>query len=153
MEQSSSFFNISHFSMAKRMHRTKIRRQDCGKIKAHGEEPDINCLDKFRINEPSDCVKKTWDTQSIYRETRREGKKKFKPEAASSSSRKAERCILWQVDGCSSGAKPAATDKSQESWDFLTLNHGAITKNVSGKLGADSSMLASPLYTEVSGET
>ena len=37
--------------------RTKRRKQDCGKIKADGDEPDVNCLDKFLIREPSDCEK------------------------------------------------------------------------------------------------
>ena len=49
----------------------------CGKIKADEHEPDFNCLDKFLIREPSDCVEKPGDTQSIYRETWREGKKKI----------------------------------------------------------------------------
>ena len=49
--------------------KTKRRRQDCGKIEADGNEHDINCLDKFTIREPSDCVEKPGDTQSIYRET------------------------------------------------------------------------------------
>ena len=60
-------FNISHFSstcctktfslmsytrkMAKRSAGTKVRRQDCGKIKAHGNELEVNCLDKFLIRE------------------------------------------------------------------------------------------------------
>ena len=76
-------FNISHFSSlccaqnfsltscqndGEEDARTK-RRQDCGKIKAHSNEPDVNCLDKFFIREPSDCVEKSGDTQSIYRET------------------------------------------------------------------------------------
>ena len=77
--------NISHFSslgcaqnfsltgctktMAKRMQEQKRRRQDCGKIKAHRKELDVNCLDKFLILEPTDCVDKPGDTQSIYRET------------------------------------------------------------------------------------
>ena len=76
--------NISHFSSLLRSEiqldslpqndgeedaRTKRRRHDCGKIKADGGEPHINCLDKFLIREPSDCVEKHGDTQSIYRET------------------------------------------------------------------------------------
>ena len=67
-------FNISHFSstccaqksslisfpkkMAKKMQEQKRRRQDCGKIKAHNNEFDVNCLDKFLIREPSVCVEK-----------------------------------------------------------------------------------------------
>ena len=84
--------------MAKRMQEQR-RRQDCGKIKAHSNEPDVNCLDKFLIREPSDCVEKPGDTQSIYRETRREGKKKFKTRRSVDFSRKAERCTPWRVDG------------------------------------------------------
>ena len=72
-------FNISHVSLIccsqnfsltscpKTM--AKGRRQDCGKIKAHSNEPDVNNLDKFLFREPSDCVEKPGDTQSIYRET------------------------------------------------------------------------------------
>ena len=56
-------------TMAKRTKRTRRRRQDCGKIEAHGDELDFNCLDKFLIREPSDCAEKPGDTQSIYRET------------------------------------------------------------------------------------
>ena len=63
--------------MAKRMQEQKKRRQDPGKIKADGDGLDINCLDKFFIREPSDFVEKPGCTQSIYRETWREGKKKF----------------------------------------------------------------------------
>ena len=78
-------FNISHFQLyllrsefqldqlprndGEEDTRTKRRRQDCGKIEAHADEPHISCLDKFLIREPSDCVEKTGDTQSIYRET------------------------------------------------------------------------------------
>ena len=54
------------------------RRRSCGKIEADDRESDFNCLDKFFIREPSDCVEKSGDTQTIYSETWREGKKKFK---------------------------------------------------------------------------
>ena len=99
-------FNISH-SALKRWRRgckrTTKRRQDCCKIKAHSNEPDVNCLDKFLIRETSDCVEKPGDTQSIYWETWREGKKKFKTRRSVEFSRKAARCIPWRVDGRSSG--------------------------------------------------
>ena len=49
--------------------RTQRRRQYCGEIKAHSDEPDFNCLDKFLIREPSDYVEKPGDTQGMYRET------------------------------------------------------------------------------------
>ena len=52
-----------HFSLLQR------RRQDCGKSKTNSDEHDSNCLDKFLLREPSDCVEKPGDTQSIYRET------------------------------------------------------------------------------------
>ena len=51
------------------LHQKTMAKRDCGKIKAHGDEPDFHCLDKFLIREPSDCVEKPGDTQSIYRET------------------------------------------------------------------------------------
>ena len=47
----------------------ECHRKYCGKNKADGDGPDINCLDKFLIREPSDCVDKPGDTRSIYRET------------------------------------------------------------------------------------
>ena len=87
----------SHFSLLQR------RRQDCGKSKTNSDEHDSNCLDKILIREPSDCVEKPGDTQSIYRETWCEGKKRFKTRLSVEFSRKAERCILWRVDGWSSG--------------------------------------------------
>ena len=75
-------FNISHFSyfccaqnfsltsctkmMAKRMQEQKEEDRIVAKSK-HSNEPDINCLDKFLIREPSDCVEKHGDTQSIHR--------------------------------------------------------------------------------------
>ena len=49
--------------------RRRRRRQGCGKIKPDDHEPDFNCLDKFLIRKPSDCVEKPGDTQSIHRET------------------------------------------------------------------------------------
>ena len=79
MEQSSSFvqhqpfqlpllrskFQLDwlHQSDGKEDARTKRRRQDCGNIKAHSNELDFHCLDKFLIREPSDCVEKPGDTQ------------------------------------------------------------------------------------------
>ena len=78
-------FNISHFSSlccaqnfsliscsqndGEEDARTQRRGNNCGKITAHSDEPDFNCFDKFLIHEPSDCVEKPGDTQSIYRET------------------------------------------------------------------------------------
>ena len=81
----------------------KKKKQDCGEIKARGDELDFNCLDKFPIREPSDCVKKPGDTQSIYRKTWREGKRKFKTRRSVGFSRKAEICIFWRIIGWSSG--------------------------------------------------
>ena len=71
-------FNISHFSslsllrsefQLNQLHqndgdkdaRTKRRQQDCGKIRANGDEPGRHCLDKFFICGPSDCVEKPGD--------------------------------------------------------------------------------------------
>ena len=44
-------------------------RRSSNILKLDGDGPDINCLDKFLIREPSDCVEKPRDAQSIYRET------------------------------------------------------------------------------------
>ena len=73
------------------------------KIVAKSKPTAMNCLDKFLIREPSDCVEKPGDTRSIHRETWREGKKKFKTRRSVEFSRKGERCISWRVDGWSSG--------------------------------------------------
>ena len=45
------------------MQEQKEEDRICGKIEADGDEPDINCLDKFLIREPSNCVEKSGDTQ------------------------------------------------------------------------------------------
>ena len=34
------------------------QKQDSDKIEADGDEPDVNCLDKFLIREPFDCFEK-----------------------------------------------------------------------------------------------
>ena len=78
-------FNISHFSSlccaqnlsltscpkttAKRMQQQKEEDRIVAKSKPTAMNLTSNCLDKFLIREPSDCVEKPRDTQSIYRET------------------------------------------------------------------------------------
>ena len=73
MEQSSSFVQHQPFQLSQLRSefqldllpqndgeedaRTKRRRQDCGKIKADGDELVVNRLDKFLIREPSGCEK------------------------------------------------------------------------------------------------
>ena len=79
-----NLFNISHFSslgcaqnfsliscstVAKRMQERKEEDRVAAKIKADSHELDFNCLDKFLIREPSDCVENPRDTQSSSRET------------------------------------------------------------------------------------
>ena len=50
-----------------------------------------------------------------------------KPDAASSCQRRLKDAYLGGLM-VEVAVKPAATDKSQESWDFLYLNHGAIMR-------------------------
>ena len=54
-------------------------------------------------------------------------RKNSKPDAASSSQGKLQDAYLGGLMVEVAG-KPAATDKSQESWGFQKLNHGAITR-------------------------
>ena len=84
------------------------RRQDCGKIKADGDEP----------GDPSDCVEKPRDTQSIYRETWRKGKKKIQNPTQRRVLK--EGCKMHTLAGWCLKLRwnlPRQI-KSQESWDF-----------------------------------
>ena len=60
-----------HMSEASKQKEEEVEEEDriVAKIKADGDEPDINCLDKFLIREPSDCVEHPGDTQGNYKET------------------------------------------------------------------------------------
>ena len=77
-------FNISHFSSlccAQNFSLTSCPKTTAKRMQEQKEEDRIvakskptailtsNCLDKFLIREPSDCVEKPSDTQSIHRET------------------------------------------------------------------------------------
>ena len=102
-------FNISHFSsaccaensslisspktMAKRMQEQKEEDRIVAKSKPTAMNL-ASTLDKFLIREPFDCVEKLGDTQSICRETRREGRKKFKTRCSVEFSRKLKDAYL-----------------------------------------------------------
>ena len=93
--------------------RTKRRRQECGKIKAHSTEPDFHCLDKFLTREPLHCVEKPGDTQSIYSgKPDARARRNSKPDAASSSQGR---------------LKPRQINVRNHG-NFLILNPGAVTR-------------------------
>ena len=133
MERSSSFVQHQPFQLTLRLSesqfeqlrqnggeedpRTKGRRLDCGEIEDHSNEPDFNCLDEFDLRESSDCVRKPGDSQSIKRETWREGKQKFKTRRSVEFSR----CILWRIDGQSHGETCRNRRRSQGMWTFPNL--------------------------------
>ena len=123
---------ISAWLAAPKRRRRGCRKKKEDKIVANSKPTAMNltsnCLDKFLIREPSDCVEKPRDTQSIYRETCREGKKKFKTRRSVEFSRKAERCIPWRFDGWSGGENLPRQIKVRNHGNFLNLNHGAIMR-------------------------
>ena len=81
--------------------RTKRRRQDCGKIKADGDEPDIHCLDKFLIRELEPIASQsqgilepsTWKPDARAR-------RNSKPDATSSSQGKLKYAYLGDLMVC-----------------------------------------------------
>ena len=135
-------FNISHFSLTSCYQndgeedaRTK-RRQDCGKIKAHSNEPDIHCLDKFSIREPSDCVENPGILKASSGKPDARARRNSKPDAASSSQGRLKGAYLGGLM-VEVAAKPAATDKSHESWEFSdSESWSSHQKEVTGKLVA-----------------
>ena len=80
--------------MAKRMQEQKRRPQDCGKI----------------VREKSDCIQSPGILDARAR-------RNAKPDAASSSQGRLKDAYLGGLM-VEVAVKPAATDKSQESWEF-----------------------------------
>ena len=131
MEQSSSFvqhqsfqFSLlrSEFRLAQLPQndgeedsRIKGRRQDCGEIEAHGDEPGFNCLDEFFISEPSDCIQRPGKLVASGRPESKVGRNS-KPDAASSSQGRLNDAYLGGLMVEVAG-KASATDKSQELWE------------------------------------
>ena len=142
-------FNISHFSslccaqnsnlisytkkMAKRAHEHKEGDRIVAKSKPTAMNLTSTVSTSSSSVKQSDPVEEPGDTQSINRETWRDGKKKLNTRRSVESSRKAERCIPWRVDSWSRWEnRPRQIVRNHGS--FRNLNDGAITRKWQGNL-------------------
>ena len=97
--------------------RTKGRRQDCGEIEACGDEPVFNCLDEFP---PPQIIR--W----------RQKARRYSNHIQGNLTRGQEE--IQKPDAASSSQRPAATDKSQQLWEFseaeswINNENGAVGK-------------------------
>ena len=98
----------------------KQNESNCGKIEADGDEPDINCLDKFLILEPSDCVEKPGTSKASTGKPDARARRNSKPDAASCSQGSLKDAYLGGLM-VEVAEKLAATDWSQESLEFFWI--------------------------------
>ena len=153
---SSICFNISHFSslccaqkfsltscpktMAKRMQKKKGEERIVAKSKPMVMNLTSICVDKFLIREPPACVEEPGDTlKASTGKPDARARRNSKPYAASSSQARLKDAYLGGLM-VEVAAKLAATDKSQEFWEFSEYESWSNDgKEVTGKLVASKS--------------
>ena len=94
------------------------------------DELVFSCSDKFLIREKSDCIQKSWDTNSSG-ETRKQDESKLRIRRSVEFSSAAERCTPWRVDGHSHGENLPLQKRNQGMWTIPNLKPEVFKKKQS----------------------